>query len=302
MENLRAILLITASMAGFALEDALIKGLSASLPTGQILMLLGLGGALFFGLMARANGHHAVSRLALGRAVMLRNLGEAMGAVGFVTAIVLTPLSSASAILQATPLAVTLGAALFLDEDVGWRRWSAIAAGFLGVLMIIRPGLEGFQPASLFAVLGVAGLALRDLATRVVPREVPTQVLACYGFAILVPGGALQLLLFADPVTLPDARQWALLGLTLGIGLVAYYAITTAMRIGQIAVIMPFRYTRLIFAMIVGALAFGERPDAMTLAGSAVIIGSGLYTLYRETRRGGPRRVRRALPSGQPPV
>jgi drug/metabolite transporter (DMT)-like permease len=153
MENLRAIALMVLSMAGFAVEDMLIKYIALEMPTGQFLMLIGAGGALIFTLMAWKQGQAVLSADFLRPTIIIRNLGEVIGTLGFVTALVLTPLSSASAILQATPLAVTLGAALFLKEAVGWRRWSAILIGFGGVVAVIRPGLDGFQPASLFAVV-----------------------------------------------------------------------------------------------------------------------------------------------------
>ena len=142
MENLRAILLMVGSMAGFAIEDMLIKYLALEMPTGQFLMLIGGGGGLIFALMAHRQGQQVLSADFLRPVIIIRNLGEVIGTLGFVTAIVLTPLSSASAILQATPLAVTLGAALFLNEAVGWRRWSAIGIGFCGVVLVIRPGMD----------------------------------------------------------------------------------------------------------------------------------------------------------------
>jgi len=215
--------------------------------------------------------------------VMLRNLGELIGTIGFVTAIALTPLSSASAILQATPLAVTLGAALFLREQVGWRRWSAILVGFAGVLMVIRPGLSGFEPASLFAVQAVFGLAMRDLATRAVPHTVTSMQLSSYGFATIVPAGALLLWLSGGAVS-PDAANWRDIALALLLGVAAYYAIVAAMRVGEVSFVTPFRYTRLIFALVIAVLIFDEQPDTLTLLGAAVIIASGLYTLLRERR------------------
>lgn len=281
MENLRGIALMVAAMAAFALEDLFVKRAAADIPVGQILMTLGVGGALIFGLLALARGQRLWTRVLLSRPVLLRNLGEVIGTLGFVYAIALTPLSSASAILQATPLVVTLGAALFMGAQVGWRRWTAIFVGLFGVLLILRPGLAGFQPASLFAVLGVIGLALRDLATRATPRTVGSLQLSAYGFGMLIPLGALLLALRGGPVTV-DAGQAALLAGALAMGVAGYYAIVEAMRSGEVAVVTPFRYTRLVFALIIGALAFGERPDALTLTGAAIIIASGLYTLMRE--------------------
>ncbi|MFB9150256.1 DMT family transporter [Roseovarius ramblicola] len=285
MENLRGSVLMVLAMAGFALEDMFIKRLADAMPVGQIIMAIGLGGAAIFAAICAGQGRRLFSRDLLARPVLLRNTGEMAGTMCFVTAIALTPLSSASAILQATPLAVTLGAALFLREPVGWRRWSAILVGFAGVLMVVRPGLEGFAPASLFAVGAVIGLALRDLATRAVPAAISSMQLSAYAFATLVPTGAI-LLAFGDGPVVPGGVQIRDLGLALACGVGAYYAIVAAMRVGEVAVVTPFRYTRLVFALGIGMLVFAERPDAWTLTGAAVIVASGLYTLMREARLG----------------
>lgn len=283
MDNLRGIVLMTASMAGFALEDMFIKSVSAHLPTGQILLVLGLAGACVFALMAARQGAAFWSRHALHPAVLLRNGAEMVGTMGFVTALALVPLSTASAILQASPLAVTLGAALFLGEKVGWRRWTAIGVGFLGVLIVIRPGMDTFQPASLWAVLGVIGLSARDLATRGVPRDVTTIQLSAWGFAAVGVLGA-GMLAVTGGASLPAPPQAAQLCAALALGVASYWAMTTATRVGDVSSIMPFRYTRLVFALALGALVFGERPDLPTLLGAALVIASGLYTLARERR------------------
>jgi len=285
MENLRGSVLMVLAMAGFALEDMFIKRLADTMPVGQIIMAIGLGGAAIFAAICARRGRRLFTRDLLARPVLLRNTGEMAGTMCFVTAIALTPLSSASAILQATPLAVTLGAALFLGEPVGWRRWSAILVGFAGVLMVVRPGLAGFAPASLFAVGAVIGLALRDLATRAVPAAISSMQLSAYAFATLVPTGAI-LLAFGEGAVMPAAVQLRDLGLALGCGVAAYYAIVAAMRVGEVAVVTPFRYTRLVFALVIGVAVFAERPDAWTLTGAAVIVASGLYTLMREARLG----------------
>ena len=281
MENLRAISLMVLSMAGFAIEDMLIKIIALEMPTGQFLILIGAGGALIFTAMSRRQGQAVLSADFLRPSIIIRNLGEVIGTLGFVTALVLTPLSSASAILQATPLAVTLGAALFLGEAVGWRRWSAILIGFCGVIAVIRPGLDGFEPASLFAVLGVIGLATRDVATRAAPARISSAVLSAHGFAMLVPAGAL-LLCISGGATAPSALGYGLLLAALAIGVSAYYALTVAMRLGDVAVVTPFRYVRLVFALAIGVTVFNEQPDAWTLIGAAIIILSGLYTFFRE--------------------
>ncbi len=283
MDNLRGIALMVAAMGGFALEDMFIKLLSASLPTSQILILLGTGGTLIFATSARARGARLFAPALFTRAMWLRNLGEVSGTVCFVSAITLVPLSTASAILQATPLAVTLGAAVFLGAPVGWRRWSAILVGFAGVLLVVRPGLAGFDPAALLAVASVFGLATRDLCTRVAPPAVSSLTLSAYGFAMATLAGVVLLPFGSGPVMPDTAAALALLG-ALCVGVAAYYGITAAMRVGEVAVVTPFRYTRLVFAIGIGMAVFGERPDVLTLMGAAVIIASGLYTILREQR------------------
>lgn len=283
-DNLRGILLMVAAMGGFALEDMFIKWAAAGLPTGQILLMLGAVGTPVFALMARAEGVRVMHRDAFHPAILSRNLGEMIGTFGFITALALTPLTSATAIFQAGPLAVTLGAALFLGEKVGWRRWSAIAVGFVGVLIIIRPGMDGFRLASLWSVLAVIGLSVRDVATRRIPARITTSQVSAWGFAAVTLLGALMLAATGG-ARMPTLVQAGHIGGALTFGIAAYWAITQAMRLGEVSVITPFRYARLIYAMIIGVLVFGERPDLATLAGAALIIGSGLYTFARERLR-----------------
>jgi drug/metabolite transporter (DMT)-like permease len=297
-ETARAILLMVIAMALFALEDMFIKLLAGRVPLGQILVLLGIGGFVIFASLVWSHGDRLLTRALLAPGVLLRMLGESLGTIGFATAIALTPITTASAIIQAMPLAVTLGAALFLGETVGWRRWLAITAGFVGVLIVIRPGTSGFEPLSLFAVLGVFGLGLRDLATRVVPKHISSYTLSAHSFAVVVPSGLVwNLVAGADWValSLPD---WGTVVVAQAVGVLAYAALVLATRTGEIAVVAPFRYSRIVFAMIVGVMVFDERPDFWTLAGTSVIVASGLFTLWRETRLARARRASIAADGG----
>jgi drug/metabolite transporter (DMT)-like permease len=282
--NMRGILLLTLSMAAFAAEDALIKLASDDLPTGQILLMIGVVGAPVFAIWGRLQGHRIWSRQVLDGTLWLRNLCEVIGTLGFVTALTLISLSTASAILQAAPIVVTAGAAIFLGETVGWRRWTAIAVGFLGVLVILRPTGAGFDANALWAVLGVLGLASRDLVTRKMRASLPTMVVATWAFVTVAVLGA-AMLSTSGGASLPNGPSlwYVLAAVTIGIG--AYWCIIEATRAGDVATIQPFRYTRLIFAMIIGALVFDERPDVWTLFGAAIIIGAGLYTFARERAR-----------------
>jgi drug/metabolite transporter (DMT)-like permease len=285
LDNLRGIVLLVFAMACFAIEDLFIKTASDTQSTGQILFLIGIGGALFFGIYARVVGQKLIQPAALHRTVIYRNIGEIIGTLCFVTAISVSALSTSTAIFQATPLATTLGAALFLKEPVGWRRWSAIIVGFMGVMLIIRPGSAAFEPASLLALGAVLGLAARDLSTRVLPKEVSTLAISCYAFLAIGIAGPILMLVLGTPIAPMDATQWKLIGAALVFSLMGYYALTAAMRLGEMGVIMPFRYTRLIFAMIIGLTFFDERPDALTYLGAAIIIASGIYTLFRERKQ-----------------
>jgi drug/metabolite transporter (DMT)-like permease len=283
MDNIRGIALMIASMAGFSVEDALIKSVAVEVPTGQIIIILGLIGGLVFGLLAKASGQRLFGPALTQRSVVTRNLSEMVGTICYVSSFVLAPLSIASSILQATPLFVTLGAALFLGAPVGWRRWTAIVVGFIGVLIIVRPGGESFHPASLLAVAGVIFLAVRDLATRTAPREIPSLVIAFYGYLSTVPAAAVLLWFQGGWVAIPAE---ALLGIltAAAVGLAAYYAIIAAMRAGDVAVVTPFRYARIVFALILGVMVFNETVDIWTLTGAAIVVLSGLYTLLREAR------------------
>ncbi len=284
MDNLRGALIMVLSMLGFAIEDMFIKLIGTDIPIGQIIFMLGTGGALCYGAMVVMKGEPLMDRAMLTRPILLRALGEIVGTLGFVSAIVLTPISSASAILQATPLVVTLGAALFLGDPVGWRRWSAILVGMLGVLLVIRPGMDSFQALSLLAVLGVLGLSLRDLATRRVPKSTSTFQLSFLAFLALVPASLLFMLGTGTAFAPMSGVQWLFMGAALTTGMVAYYGIVAAMRIGEISFVTPFRYARLLFAMVVGITIFGERPDLLTYVGATIIVASGIYTIWRERK------------------
>ncbi|SCZ69391.1 Uncharacterized membrane protein [Epibacterium ulvae] len=284
METFRGSLLMVIAMLAFALEDMVFKIVSQSLPLGQVLIAFGLGGMAVFAAMARAQGQ-LVWHPAFGTRVMLvRSLAELVGRLCFAIAIALTPLSSVSAILQAAPLVVAAGAVVFFGETVGWRRWLAIGCGLVGVLLILRPGVSGFEPASLFAVIAMLGLAGRDLATRAAPKTMSNAQLGFLGFSVLVVAGVCALA-WTGGAQIPSTTDWAWLAAIVGVGVIAYMALTGAMRSGEIAIIAPFRYTRLVFAMILGIAIFGERPDMLTLIGSAVIIASGVFTLLRSQRK-----------------
>lgn len=284
-DNTRAAALMVASMAAFAFEDLFLKRAALALPPGQVIAMMGAGGAAVFWLFAARRHQPILTRRALTGAALLRSLSEAGATMLYITALALIPLTVNSALLQASPLVVTMGAALFLGEKVGWRRWSAIAVGFGGVLIILQPGTEGFRAAGLLTVACVGLLAARDLATRVMADSIGTFQLTTWAYLSLVPAGLVLMALQGQSPQAVDPRHWLDLTGALVTGLLGYYAVTAAMRMGEVSVVAPFRYTRLVFAMILAMVFLGERPDGWMLIGAALVIGSGLYTFAREAQR-----------------
>ena len=279
-ENMRGSLWMMGSMAGFALEDGFLKAAAGAMPLGEVLLVEGIAGIVWFSLVAWRSGAPPLPRAVLSRTMAVRSGFEVVGRLFYALAIALTPISVASAILQATPLVVVPGAAILFHERVGAFRWTLIIVGFLAVLLIVRPGLEGFSALSLLALTGMLGFAGRDLATRAAPPALSNAQLGVAGFTVLCVSGLL-ILSVTGGVKLPDPRAAGLLAAASGFGIAGYTALTRAMRTGEVSAVTPFRYSRLVFALAVGVLAFGERPDAQTLLGSAMIVTCGLALLAR---------------------
>lgn len=284
-DNTAATVLMVGSMAAFAVEDLFLKRAATALPPGQVIAMMGAGGALVFWIIAAIKRQPILTARALSGAPLLRALSEAGATMLYITALALIPLSVNSALLQASPLVVTMGAAVFLGETVGWRRWTAIGVGFAGVLIVLQPWNDSFHVAGVLTVLCVVVLAARDLATRAMPAEIGTFQLTTWAYLALVPAGVLLMVLGSDRPAPIDPTRWIDLGLALVSGLFGYYAVTAATRLGEASVVAPFRYARLVFALILAMVFLGERPGPAMLTGAALIIGSGLYTFARERMR-----------------
>lgn len=276
--NRQGAMFMVLAMACFAVEDALLKTAAQSLPVGQVLLGFGLIGLAVQSVLAQAAGERPFVPAMGSRVMVTRSVFEVVGRLFFMLAIALTPLSTASAILQAAPLVVIAGAAVFFGERVDARRWLAVVLGFAGVLIILRPGAEGFGILSLLAVIATLGFAGRDLATRAAPVSMSHRQLGVLGFTMLVVAGLIALP-FGGALVWPS--QLAALCLAVGAlsGVVAYNALTTAMRTGEVGAVTPFRYTRLVFAMIAGIVMFREQPDLWTVAGSLIVVGAGIVAL-----------------------
>ncbi|MDI6025984.1 DMT family transporter [Corticibacterium sp. UT-5YL-CI-8] len=280
-ENARAAIYMTLAMAGFVVNDTITKFTASELNVGQIMFVRGLFATIFIVLLAWKAGAFNVSLRATSKLVFVRALAEMCATGTFLIAIAHLPLANMSAVLQALPLAVTMGAALFLGDRVGWRRWTAITVGFIGVLIVVRPGLEGFNSFSVLTLLSVFFCAVRDLVTRKVPASVPTLLISSVSSASVCLLGAIMIEPMGGWRPMEPSTVFLLL-LCAGMLIIGYQCVIAAMRSGDISFVAPFRYTSLIWAIALGFAVFSEIPDMFTLIGSVVIIASGIYMLYRE--------------------
>lgn len=282
-ENFQAALFMSLSMAGFVLNDMFMKMASEDLTLFQAVFLRGLFATSVIGFMAWRRRVLIVSVSKPDRVMLgVRMVGEIGGTLCFLTALFNMPIANATAILQALPLAVTLASALFLKEPVGWRRYLAIAIGFFGVMIVIRPGSDGFNEYSFWAVAAVGFIVLRDLATRRLSAATPSLFVAfSAALGITLTGAFLAPTMPWHPV---EGQHILLLGAAALFLVVGYLCSVLTMRVGDISFASPFRYTNLIWALVIGVGIFDDSLDQWTLIGSAIIVIMGIYTFYRERK------------------
>ncbi len=281
--NLKGALLMMGSMAGFVINDTFIKLVSTDVPLFQTLFIRGIVASFILGWIARNRGTlRPVLNNSDLKYLVLRGIGEVGSTLCFLTALYNMRLANATAILQSMPLAVTLAAAVFLGHSVGWRRYLAIAIGFSGVLIIVRPGYEGFNNYSLLAVLAVVFLVIRDLSTRTLSESMPSSFVALYAAVLIMSvGGILSFFKGWENVSFQNIFILMLSACFIVIG---YLCAVMAMRVGDIAFVSPFRYSVLVWAIILGYLVFGDIPDALMLMGATIVCAMGIFTFYRERK------------------
>lgn len=286
-DNMRGALLMVGSMTAFTVNDAFMKALSDSLPLFQAIFLRAIGVTLFLAAFAWSQGGLTLRVGASDRKLIaLRCVAEVSAALLFIYALFNMPLANATAILQALPLTVTLAGAVFLGEPVGWRRLLAIVIGFLGVLLIVQPGSDGFTIYSLYVLAAVCLITVRDLTARRISKAVPSLTVALFAGIAVGLGGAVGTLMSDWRPVGSDA--WLLLAAA-AVSVIGGYVFSVAtMRVGEIGFVSQFRYTSLISALILGLIFFGEWPDALTLLGAAIVVGTGLFTLWRERKGAKP--------------
>lgn len=295
-DNRRGILFMVAAQTGFIFNDTLVKLATVDLALSQILVLRGFIALPVLLVIAGRSGRAALADAIRDRLVQVRSVSEAASAGLYLTALTHMPIANATAILQTVPLMTTLVAALGFRERVGIRRWSAVLIGLAAVLAIIRPGFGGFSGWSLFALAAVFFIASRDLTSRMIPASVPILPLVVLSAtAAMLVGGMMTIFEPWRPLTLASL---AYVGGSAAFLTVAYLFIVLAMRFGEISVVSPFRYSILLWAILIQVIVFGVAPDLVTIIGSVVLVATGLYTVYRErVVRTAPRApVKQAIP------
>ncbi|MCE8007034.1 DMT family transporter [Aestuariivita sp.] len=281
--NVAGALLMMASMAAFTINDTFVKLVGQTIPLFQLLTLRAILATLLLLILARALGRLRFSMPRADRKLVAwRCLAEIAAAYFFLSALLAMPLANVTAILQVLPLTVTLGAALFFREQVGWRRMIAICVGFAGMVLIVRPGTDGFTQHSLFALAAVASVTVRDLVTRRMSAEVSSMTVTVITSAsILVFAALASLTIDWQPVNM---REGALIAASSLFIMGGYAFSVMVMRVGEVSAVAPFRYTGLLWALLLGWLVFGDWPDGITMLGGAIVVASGIFTLYRERR------------------
>ncbi|TJZ86749.1 DMT family transporter [Paracoccus hibiscisoli] len=284
-DNLRGAGLMTLSMIGFTCNDAIIKFVTQDMPLYQAITLRGLFVMLaLVALASRTGGLRLRIPQAARRPMTLRLIGEIGSTLLFLNALQRMAIADLTAVMQSLPLVVMLGAALFFGESLGWRRVLAVGVGMLGVLIILRPGGGTFGIWSLVALGAMLMVALRDLSTRQFGRDVASSTIAFYAAVLVTLTGLLFSL--GQGWVLPTGAQIGLLLLSAAFLTVGYVSAVAAMRVGEISAVSPFRYTSLLAAIVLGLVIFGDWPDLWTWVGSALVVGAGIYTIWREAQLG----------------
>ena len=279
--NLKSIIFMIIAMGCLTLTDLLIKVSSQTLPIGQVMISYGVGSLIVFWILLRIKGESIRLSPLNNPAVIFRNIGDLIALNGMFLALVYVPLSTIGAVIQTVPILVTAAAALFLGERVGMRRASAIFVGFLGALLIIQPGAASFDITAILVLIAAIGMALRDIATKLVRENLSTLLLSFYSCFLFIISGSVLLIINGE-ASVPVLGNSVTIAAMIVTGSLGFFFMTEAVRLGEMSVVSPFRYTRLLFSMATGILILGEQVNTYMIIGSALTILSGLYIWRRE--------------------
>jgi len=280
-KNSKGIFLMIISMASFAAGDTFVKISGAFLSPAQIMFFLIAGGLIIFAMIAKIKGENLLDSRAFSPVLLIRYLAEMIGLVAMIIGLTKIPLSVVGTVTQASPILVAAGAVFFFKEIVSWRRWSSIVIGFIGVVLVIQPGSQNLDYAVIWAVVALVAFSIRDLVTRLTPPDIPSASIATFTMIAAFPFTAGWVFLGGEKFFPPEI-DWVVVASMIILGSFGYLLLITSLRLGELSAIMPFRYSRIVFLLILGVLVFGERPTASMLVGTALILTSGVYIMWRE--------------------
>jgi len=281
-DNLRGILAVLIGSTTFVLHDTMAKLLSAELPSSEIILVRGVIGNAMMIAGVFALGASRPLKILFQPLMMVRLIGTGGATVFIILALRYLPLPTTTTVLQATPLIVTAGAAYFYGDAVGWRRWTAVCTGFLGVILIVRPGgIGGLGDAGFLVLCALVCTSTRDLSTRGLPKDIPSVFVAAAGGVVSTISGFV-ILPFDSAWVVPSTFAWTLMVVSAACVFVATTFMTVGLRTGEIAVVAPFRYVPIPLAILSGFWFWGDMPDSIAWLGIALVLGAGLYTLHRE--------------------
>ena len=281
-DNLRGIVAVLISSIAFVLNDVSVKLASDELPSGEIIIVRGVLATAMLAAGVVAMGAARPLAILLTPMMLLRLASAAGATVFIVLALRYLPLATVITVLQVTPLTVIAGAAIIYRERVGWARWLAALTGFLGVVLIVRPG-GGFGIAAYLALAALVFTTTRDLTTKGLHQDIPSIFVAAASAAAITVAGLL-VVPFDTPWQMPSGWVWWLMILSAASLFVANTAIIMAMRRGEMSVIAPFRYVMVPLSLLLGYWLWGDIPDSIASLGIGLVLAAGLYTLHRERR------------------
>jgi drug/metabolite transporter (DMT)-like permease len=281
--NQRGVLAVCGCMASYTVNDVLVKQILRTYPVGEAIFVRGIMCSLLIGAIAVWFGHGVALRASMSRLLASRSLCDGLSTAGFIAALAHMQLANLAAVLQIAPLIITALSVAIYREVVGWRRWMAIAIGFGGALLVIKPIPSEFNIWTLVAAGSALAAAVREIQTRQIGRSVPVLVVAFWGAVGIMLCG--PFFIAAEDwrmFSAGDLFQLFIAAIFVGI---AIYLLALGFRDVDLSVVAPFRYTYLLTSALGGFLVFREVPDVWTVAGAILIVGSGIYMLHREAVR-----------------
>lgn len=278
--TLRAGLYMVLTTACFVGSDTCLKLIGTSLPVGETIAFIGLLSAIVIFFICAQQGILSSLPMILTRSVLMRSSLDVLGTFMFIPALMHMPIADLSTILQSVPLVVVVVAVAFLGEKAGLARIVAVVAGFLGVLLIVKPSLQNFTVYQLFALGTVVVVALRDIITKRIPAHVPLLVVALANATFVsISGFGLGLWQGFQKI---EAWQLGLLSTAAILVSCGYILIVSTVRLGELSATAPFRYSEILFAILASVFIFREYPDLYSYSGMALIIAAGLYAARHE--------------------